>query len=107
MPASSFSQFLSLRVADAKINQVLERLKLIFAGIFAKEILDGQLITSIQLEASATVRVAHKLGRKYNGWFVVKVDGFAQVFDNNANTETDNYIYISSDAAVIVDIWVF
>lgn len=107
MPSSSLPLFYSLRTSDPKITPILERLKLIFAQLFSKEIIDGQLIDSITLIAGGTVKVPHKLERAYNGWFIVKIDGFAQVFDNNSNTETEKFIYISSDAAVHINIWVF
>lgn len=108
MANSSLAQFFSLRVPDPRIMQVLERIKVIFASIFVKEILDGQIIANVDLTAGVSVSVPHKLGRIYNGYIVIKQNAHGTTYDDAAaNIDNKSYIYIRASANMTVDLWVF
>lgn len=108
MSASSLVQFFALRVPDGRLTQVLERIKMVFASIFSKEILDGQILGEIVLTGGVSTAVPHKLQRPYNGYIVIKQNAHGTTFDDKGpNSDVGNYIYINASATMTVDLWVF
>lgn len=75
--------------------------------LLAGPIANGQLLSSIALNAGVTV-INHGLARKLQGWFLVGVNGLSNIYDNqDTNPATDRTLSLTSSAAVTVSIWVF
>lgn len=74
-------------------------------GILQSEVLDGALITGVQLGVSA-VRVSHRLGRKPLGFIVVKRDSGETVFEQPEDRE-DLFLNLQATGPVTVSLWVF
>lgn len=67
----------------------------------------GRLIQDTDLIIGNNI-INHKLGRKLQGWFLVGINGAAQIYDNQAtNQMTDLTLSLTSDANVKVALWVF
>lgn len=109
MPSSSLPLFYSLRSADPKITPILERLKLIFAQLFSKAIIDGHLLEGVEIQPAIINKIPHKLERFYNGWYIVRVNSQAIFWETATNIRGNEYLYLESTAVVptTVSIWVF
>lgn len=75
--------------------------------ILASPIANGLLLDNVELINGITV-VNHRLGRVLQGWIIVGINGAATVYDNQAtNQMADLTLSLTSDADVIVSLWVF
>lgn len=73
---------------------------------------DGQLLSDVELPATTTVSLAHRLGRMPRGYQVLHVRGSAAVETirrSTADTWSAQQIKLRNDgsAAVTVDLWVY
>ncbi len=48
-----------------------------------------------------------KLGRKFEGYFILTQDGASQIYLNQGTADRVKYLVLNSSAAVTVDVWVF
>lgn len=72
--------------------------------VLASPLLDGLLLTNIQL-VNGTTTINHKLGRKMVGWIVVDIDAGAAVYRSQPlNSLT---LTLTSGAAGMCSLWVF
>lgn len=68
---------------------------------------NGIILQSQSLATGANV-VNHKLGRKLQGWFMVRQRASANIFDTqDTNTSPTLTLNLTSSAPVVVDIYVF
>ena len=74
--------------------------------IIMNALVRGQQLNGVKLISGTTV-INHKLGRKLQGWFIVDLNGAAQVYRTNATTMPDLTLTLVSNAAVTVSLWVF
>lgn len=75
--------------------------------IIINPLVKGQLLTEVSLISGANV-VNHKLGRKLQGWFIVGINGAAQIYDTQASNQMPQLtLNLTSNAAVLVNLWVF
>jgi hypothetical protein len=73
--------------------------------IAATALIDGLLITADLTTSFAPV--AHKLGRKYQGWIVVGINASATVWEDVNALNQDAFISLRASAACTVKLWVF
>jgi hypothetical protein len=70
-------------------------------------ILDGVLLKNISLSSGVNT-VAHKLGRKIEGWIVVRQRADARIWDiQDSNVNVTSTLKLQTSAAVVVDLWIF
>lgn len=62
------------------------------------------ILKNVSLAASET-KIAHLLGRPQRGWFIVDVDGAATIY--RSQPFNSQFLYLTSNAAVTVNIGVF
>jgi hypothetical protein len=75
--------------------------------VLANPLVNGRLLTNIPLVTGTNV-IDHKLGRKLQGWFIVGINGIAEVYDNQAANQTPALtLVLISNAAVSCNVWVF
>lgn len=75
--------------------------------IIANPLLQGQMLSNIALINGSNV-VNHKLGRKLVGWFIVGINGAAQVYDTQVSNQTPQLtLNLTSNANVTCNLWVF
>lgn len=66
------------------------------------------LILTNQALASGTNTVNHLLGRKLQGWRIIRKRAAADIYDNQDNNQMpDKTLILISSAAVVVDLEVF
>lgn len=67
----------------------------------------GQVLKSVSLGVGVT-QVNHKLSRALQGWYLVRKRGPAAIYDlQDANSMPTLTLTLVSDAAVVVDIFVY
>lgn len=69
-------------------------------------VVDGVLIGPISLTTSFQP-VAHKLGRQYRGWQVIRTNASATVWEDFTWNAQDATIYMRASATCTVYLWVF
>jgi uncharacterized lipoprotein YmbA len=75
--------------------------------LLAKQIVNGNLLQNVSL-ASGSNTINHKLGRKLQGWLIVRQRASASVYDTqDSNQHQDLTLTLTSSASVSVDLWVF
>lgn len=68
--------------------------------------LSGNLIQSVSL-AVGDNKIAHKLGRKYQGWFLTKINSGSVVYQVASSSDDNLYLTLNASALADVDLWVF
>ncbi len=71
----------------------------------AQAILNGALIEDIAL-GTTEVKVAHKLGRAYTGWFPVNLNANAVIYVSST-TLPNQFLNLKASASCTASIWVF
>ena len=92
---------------DFVANKAQENTASVITPFLRSRILDGVLLKNISLNSGSNL-VEHKLGRKIEGWIVVRQRADARVWDdqdNNVNVSTT--LKLQTSAAVEVDLWIF
>jgi hypothetical protein len=70
-------------------------------------ILGGSILQSVSI-GTATTDVPHQLGRSFQGWHLVDIQGDARVWrDTTATSDTTKFLPLKASAAVTVNLWVF
>lgn len=103
MPLPSVSKLIS---EDDVLNRVQDRIK-VFADVVASiPLLEGRLLT-VTLAAGAFTPVSHGLGRRPTGYFVVRRNANAVLWDRADATDANAFLYLQPSATVTVTLWVF
>jgi hypothetical protein len=72
------------------------------------EIINGVLIKNVNLDSSITNQVNHKLGRKPQGWIIVRQRANSIIWDSqDTNTKANRTLELSCSANVTIDLWIF
>lgn len=75
--------------------------------VLGNPLVQGSLIRNVAL-VSGTNQVNHKLGRKLQGWALVRKRASADIYDaQDLNSMPQLTLSLVSDAPVVVDIYVF
>lgn len=75
--------------------------------LIANPMLQGQLIRNVAL-INGTTEVNHRLGRKLQGWVLTRQRAAAGIYDDqDTNSMPQLTLTLISDAAVVVDLYVF
>lgn len=104
MSSSSLLRFLELQSDDPALARVVGRVKEIFRALFQKQIIDGQILSSISLLSASPNRIPHKLGRKVNGYIIVRSSALSTFSDSGSD---ESFLTLNCSANTTVDIWVF
>lgn len=104
----SFKTFRKLNTSDRIISQLQDNIGATLQPIIANTALDSQILTGIVLTAGVTNQVPHMLGRKLQGWNLVRLRGNSTVYDSqDTNTAPDKFLSLHCTNTVTVDISVF
>lgn len=74
--------------------------------VLANLLIQGQLLKAQTLINGTTV-INHRLGRQFQGWFLVSPKASASVFEAAYQPNPTLTLTLTSNAAVITDLWVF
>lgn len=102
----SLKELRRINVKDQELSQVQDNLT-DFSRQFNKTILDGLIMTDVSLTTSVA-NLVHGLGRKYQGWHLIDIQGDARVWrDTTSTADTTKYLPLKASASVTVSLWVF
>ena len=75
--------------------------------VIANPLTQGHMLSQVPLVIGTNI-INHKLNRKLQGWFIVGINGVANIYDNQATNQMPQLtLSLTSDAAVTANIWVF
>ena len=68
-------------------------------------LIKGNLIEDVSFSGAQTIKIPHKLGKKYTGYFIVRRNANQQFYDND--TIDENFITLTSSGTCKISLWVF
>lgn len=96
-----------IQTGDRVLNMIQDNVSNILDPYSSKEILQGQILQNVDL-ASGSNNVAHKLGRKPIGWFLVRRRSTAVIYDTqDTNPDSALFLRLVASAETTVDLYVF
>jgi len=101
------AQLIKLRTKSPETDTLQDNVFEWTQSVINQILLKGQLVSDI-IVTTQTTTIAHKLGRAYQGWFIVNKNAAADVWDAGINTtDITKFLILDSTATVTIDIWVF
>lgn len=96
-------------VTSKHINTVQDNISEALGQVLGKDSLDVSLIKNVRLLPGIVNKVPHLLGRNLSGFIVVRNHGgYAVLTDQqDSNSSPDLLLYLTTPAAVTVDLLVF
>ncbi len=99
-------QFSSRRTNDQTLDRNFDELAQFSVDVIASQIVDNIIVKDIELGASPT-NVAHLLGRAPRGWFIVRKNSNAEVWEPQASPQPSTLITLQSSVTTTVDVLFF
>lgn len=103
MPLPSVSKLIS---EDDVLNRVQDRIKVFADVVSSIPLLDGRLIESQTVGATA-VAVPHGLGRPWRGFIVVNRNADVRVWAQTPGADSGALLWLVASGSATVSIWVF
>lgn len=72
--------------------------------VIANPLNDVSILKNISLIVGET-KIPHLLGRKQQGWFIVDINAAATIY--RSKVFEDNFLYLTSNASVVVNLGIF
>lgn len=102
-----FKDFKKVANTSEDTAKLQERLQEFFSAIQNCDLIDGLLLTEVDLSTGAN-SIAHKLGRELRGWIVVRNRADSRLWDTqDNNTFKSKTLALNASADTTVDLWVF
>lgn len=95
-----------LRTADAELQQLQDNVYEVVRPWEGVPMLSGLLLQDVVLGATAT-DVPHGLGRRPVGWFIVRRNGTAIVYEPSVSAIPDRFLKLQATATIVCTLWVF
>ncbi len=90
------------------VQKLQTNLKQFLRPILKSSIIDGVLVKDLTLVTGSPNTVKHTLGRKLQGWIVVRQRASAIIWDDqDTNMIPSSTLVLQTSANVTVDLWVF
>lgn len=102
----ALKDFKKVDFKDKNMTKFQENITEYFAQ-FNNVLLSGRIVSGIQIETSTT-NVNHLLGRKFNGWHLLDIQGDARVWrDTTTSADLTKFLPLKASSIVTVSLWVF
>lgn len=88
------------------INTMQSNIENSVGSVIRAELLNGRLIENVNLTAAVATSIEHKLDRNYRGWYIVKQNTNANVWQIATESEA-KFLQLQTSASCMVSIWVF
>lgn len=92
------------RVIEAALNAFRIAIENFVRELNQCPVVSGSLIEDEYIETGSYHKIYHKLGRKPNGWLLIKTDGLSYY---NCNEATDQYISVYFLGTTTASFWFF
>ena len=104
----ALKSFQRIDVTDPRIMELQYRLEETLRPVTDSSILGGILIKDVDLASGTSTKVAHKLGRKLQGWIIVGKTAAQHVYDENeGESDLDEFLHLTAGGTVTVNVWIF
>jgi hypothetical protein len=104
----SLKGFKKIQAKDEELNKVQSNVEQLIEPVLNSQIINGVLLKNVILDASIVNQVSHKLGRKPQGWLIVRQRANSIIWDaQDTNTKANRTLTLSCSANVTIDLWVF
>lgn len=104
----AIKSFKRIQSTDRVVNQMQDNIEQVLRRIISSAILSGQLIEDVDIVTGTEKVVNHGLGRELRGWFIVRQNANANLWDSQAtNTLSNKTLILNSSANVKISLWVF
>ena len=101
-------RFKKFRSIEADINGIQENVEEVLQPVLESQVIDGVLLKGISLTTGVDNVVSHKLGRKPQGWILVRKRAESDVWDlQDVNKTPSRTLVLRCAADVTVDLWIF
>jgi len=102
------STFKKVNSDNEQLNKMQENVSQALLPVLGSAILDGVLLTEIELTTGQANLIEHKLGRRPLGWIAVRKRAESTLWDNqNANLLNNRTLDLRCSSNVTVDLWIF
>lgn len=96
-----------VQTQDKDINQLQQNLSQALNPVIQNPVISGNILVQQKLISGFNV-INHGLGRKLQGWFLVRKRGSSDIYDTqDLNQSPAATLQLQSSAVVSVDIYVF
>lgn len=95
-----------VRTEDQLLRQVQDAVELPLKDISNRRILDGQILSDIELTTAVDNTVLHKLQRNITGWIIIRQDTNTTVWEM-PNTRPQDSLILRCGANCKISLWVF
>jgi len=93
---------------DEATNRAWVYLQSVLTPILQSTILDGELVTNVELTSGVDNVVRNPLGREIIGWIPVRVRAEANIWDQqDSSSSKKSTLTLRTSADVEVDLWIF
>lgn len=104
----SIQPYKKVRTDTDIVRQVQDAIEIPLKDISSRAILDGQILSGVELSSGVDNIIDHKLQRKLVGWIIMRQSANANIWDlQNLNTRPQQSLVLQTSANVTVSIWVF
>lgn len=105
---ASIKSFKKTSFTDDNLQRLQNNVETFSAPIVNSQIIDGVLIENVELATGSTNIIDHKLGRKPLGYFVVKKNANANIWDSQSTNDRPSLtLELLTSATVTVNLWIF
>lgn len=98
--------FRAIRTAVRDIQRLQDALSKVFNAIQTKQILDGRLVSNVEIASGTITELDHGLQRPVRGWIVVDKNANAVVW-TSASEIPNRTLNLNTSANVTISLWVF
>lgn len=95
-----------INTEDKNLNQVQENVDKVLDGINSNPLLGGRIRENISLSTGVAHQLEHGLNRKPIGYFIIKKNAEADVWDTVSSMPAKTII-LTSSANVVISIYIF
>ena len=100
--------FKKIKIIKPETARFQENVEQALKPITDARIIDGILIKEVSLLSADDNFINHKLGRKVQGWLVVRKRADSRVWDlQDSNVNDTKTLKLKCSADVTVDLWIF
>jgi len=98
--------FRVIRTTVRDVQKLQDSLARVFNAIQTKEILDGRLISDIEIVTGTAKEINHGLAKPIRGWIITDINADANVYRGTSTTPNSTF-FLNASANCTVSLWVF
>ena len=102
----------TIQIADVTADRSVSAVRNVVKDVVGIPLLNGRLIADVNLADNATVRIPHRLGRKWQGWILTSFRGASTTgrLEDVSALDAETHLTLKATgwgATVTASLWVF